>query len=264
MNFITKNGVCQSAEYKICSQLIFVVTLSVDRIRDISWNKEAFASLILPEQKKQLIHALETVHMATNQMSDIIEGKSNGLIILSHGSPGSGKTLTAESVAEIAERPLYRATCGDIGTNPIDVEQYLETIFNIGSTWGCVVLLDEVDVFLEKCSKIDLERNALVSVFLWALEYYEGIIILTSNRVGTFDEAFKSRIQLAMYYPPLDQSDRLKIWQQIFSVLDAAPGQHDTSDLHAHAPALTRVELKGRQIRNTVKTAEQVAIYLKE
>ena len=48
-----------------------------------------------------------------------------------------------------------------------------------------VVLLDEADVFLEERDVRDLNRNALVSVFLRALEYYEGILILTSNRVGT-------------------------------------------------------------------------------
>ena len=68
-----------------------------------------------------------------------------------------------------------------------------------------MVLLDEADVFLEERTKLDLERNALVSVFLRVLEYYEGILILTSNRIGTFDEAFKSRVQLAIHYPLLSE-----------------------------------------------------------
>lgn len=59
------------------------------------------------------------------------------------------------------------------------------------------MLLDEADIFLQQRNLEDLQRNALVSVFLRMLEYYEVILILTSNRVGTFDEAFKSRIQLA-------------------------------------------------------------------
>ena len=36
------------------------------------------------------------------------------------------------------------------------------------------------------------------------LEYYEGILILTSNQIHTLDEAFKSRIQVALHYPTLD------------------------------------------------------------
>ena len=47
-----------------------------------------------------------------------------------------------------------------------------------------MVLLDEADVFLEQRSMANLERNALVSVFLRVLEYYDGILLLTSNRVG--------------------------------------------------------------------------------
>ena len=62
------------------------------------------------------------------------------------------------------------------------------------------MLFDEANVFLEQRSLEDMQRNALVSVFLRVLEYYEGILILTSNRVGTFDEAFKSGIQFALHY----------------------------------------------------------------
>ena len=70
----------------------------------------------------------------------------------------------------------------------------LTRCLDIGTIWGCVVLLDEADVFLEERTQTDLQRNALVSVFLRVLEYYEGILILTSNRVGIFDEAFMSRV----------------------------------------------------------------------
>lgn len=151
--------------------------LSVENTRPIKWNKEAFERhLVLKPQKKELVKALVTVHVASsaNTTTDIIEGKGKGLIILLHGGPGTGKTLTAESVAEIAERPLYRVTCGDIGTDPEGVEKYLNSVLYIGTVWGCVVLLDEADVFLEERTQMDLQRNALVSVFLRVLEYYQG------------------------------------------------------------------------------------------
>ncbi|KAF5509982.1 hypothetical protein CGCS363_v002204 [Colletotrichum siamense] len=117
-------------------------------------------------------------HVSFNITTDVIEGKGKGLIILLHGGPGTGKTLTAESVAELSEKPLYRVTCGDIGTDPESVEKYLESVLYIGTIWKA----DESDVFLEEREKTDLQRNALVSVFLRVLEYYEGILILTSNR----------------------------------------------------------------------------------
>ena len=67
------------------------------------------------------------------------------------------------SVAEIAENPLYRVTCGDIGTKAEEVEKYLQTIMYLGKAWDCVLLLDEADVFLEERTMADLQRNSLVS-----------------------------------------------------------------------------------------------------
>ncbi len=61
-----------------------------------------------------------------------------------------------------------------MGTNAKDVEEYLQTVLLLGKTWGCVVLLDEADVFLMQRSIENFERNALVSVFLRVLEYYDG------------------------------------------------------------------------------------------
>lgn len=43
------------------------------------------------------------------------------------------------------------------------------------------------------------------------LDYYPGILFLTTNRVGIFDEAFKSRIHMALYYPPLAKQAFLDI-----------------------------------------------------
>lgn len=101
-----------------------LVKVPVERITDVTWNKEAFKRLVVPADTKELIQALVTAQTSTVQTApDIIAGKGNGLIILLHGGPGTGKTLTAESIAELEERPLYRVTCGDIGMEPEDVEK---------------------------------------------------------------------------------------------------------------------------------------------
>lgn len=234
--------------------------LPVKHIVDVSWDDTAFERLVLDSSKKRLIKALITVQIDAKQPLDVIEGKGNGLILLLHGAPGTGKTLTAESVAEYAQKPLYRVTCGDIGTEPEAVERYLESVLYIGTIWDCVVLLDEADVSLEERSPFDLRRNALVSVFLRVLEYYQGILILTTNRVGTFDEAFKSRIQLAMHYPVLGEAERWTIWAKI---IDSLNGDVDRQELKRSRDKLARCPLNGRQIRNTIKTAKQLALYEK-
>jgi SpoVK/Ycf46/Vps4 family AAA+-type ATPase len=239
--------------------------LLVEHIAPVQWNKLAFDRLVLKPETKEVMEALVTVHISSKQSTDVIEGKGNGLIVLLHGGPGTGKTLTAESVAELAEKPLYRVTCGDIGTDAEGVEQYLESVLYIGKIWGCVVLLDEADVFLEERSLTDLQRNALVSVFLRVLEYYEGILILTSNRVGTFDEAFKSRIKLALHYQSLTKADRKKIWRNFIKSLRDHPGEDvDYDDLDDHLDDLADYNLNGRQIRNAVATASELAQFRKK
>ncbi|KAI2780238.1 hypothetical protein F4815DRAFT_470573 [Daldinia loculata] len=232
--------------------------LKVDNLGEVVWNETAFERLVLEEKTKKLILALVSDQIESKRSTDLISGKGNGLIMLLHGGPGTGKTLTAESVAEIARKPLYPVTCGDIGTEPEGVENYLESVLHLGKTWGCVVLLDEADVFLEQRSLQDLHRNALVSVFLRVLEYYEGILVLTSNRVGTFDEAFKSRIQLAIHYSDLTFYERSKIWENFISRLqDFEEEEIDAADLKDHIKNLAQFEMNGREIRNAITNARQ-------
>jgi SpoVK/Ycf46/Vps4 family AAA+-type ATPase len=145
------------------------------------------------------------------------------------------------------------------------VEKYLESVLHLGKIWNCVVLLDEADIFLEERTLADLQRNALVSTFLRALEYYSGILILTSNRVGHCDEAFKSRIQLALHYKNLDQGQRRQIWWNFFQRLEHLKEEGvNFMDLDKHIDDLAKNELNGRQIRNVITTARQLAIYRKQ
>lgn len=106
----------------------------------------------------------------------------------------------------------------------------------------------------------DLTRNSLVSVFLRVLEYYDGILILTSNRVGTFDEAFKSRIQLALHYPNLSKSQRCRVWKNFLNRLRALKEPDiNFDDIECSITELAAEELNGRQIRNAITIGRQLA-----
>ncbi|KAL8341617.1 hypothetical protein RB598_003512 [Gaeumannomyces tritici] len=236
------------------------VKLLVENCHAASWNTKAFDRLVLDPKTKEMIRALVEVQMKATRMEGVITGKGSGLIILLHGSPRTGKTLTAESVAEIAKKPLYRVTCGDIGTDPAKVEKYLETVLYLGKAWDCVLLLDEADVFLEERTMADLQRNSLVSIFLRVLEYYEGILILTSNRVGSFDEAFKSRIQVAIHYGQLTKKSRKAIWRNFFDMMEESDDEDvNMAELERRLDELAAEEMNGRQIRNALLTARQLA-----
>lgn len=118
------------------------INLRVDTISSVKWNDAAFESVAMDVEDKHMVKALVSTKLEEDRHTDVMEGKGNGLIILLHGGPGTGKTITAESVAEIAKKPLYNVTCGDVGTDPEKVEEYLETVFMLGRIWDCGLFYD--------------------------------------------------------------------------------------------------------------------------
>ncbi|KAL3440015.1 P-loop containing nucleoside triphosphate hydrolase protein [Aspergillus insuetus] len=151
----------------------------------------AFEKLILEQNQKELIKSLVANHEKKKLRrdgkragaDDWIEGKGGGLVILLHGPPGVGKTSATESVARATNKPLFTVSVSDIGLVPQKVEGNLEKVFILAARWEAVLLFDKAAVFLEarEMDKGDLNRNSLVTGFLRILEYYDGILILTTN-----------------------------------------------------------------------------------
>jgi len=163
-----------------------------------------------------------------------------------------GKTLTAEGISEFLQKPLYMVGAGELGTDSRTLETQLSRILDIAHVWGAVLLLDEADVFLERRSVHDLQRNALVSIFLRLLEYFQGILFLTTNRVETFDEAFQSRIHIALRYNDLDKKARRVIWKTFLGMVAREESGSDCQlrDIvnDEELEGLARRELNGRQV----------------
>lgn len=157
------------------------------------WSEEPFRQLVLGDKQKRHIQSLVRQHSErASGFDDIIKGKGQGLVGLLCGNPGCGKTLTAEAVSEATRRPLLVMNAGDLGTTPEDVDTALKHLLQVAEMWGALLLLDEAEVFMQRRSLEDLTRNALVSIFLRHLEYYKGIMILTTNMPGQCDPAFQS------------------------------------------------------------------------
>jgi SpoVK/Ycf46/Vps4 family AAA+-type ATPase len=86
----------------------------LDNISPVRWKQGAWDSLILQNDQKLVLKALVTSHRFPENARDLPEQKGKGLVILLHGAPGSGKTLTAEVAAEVTERALISASLGDL------------------------------------------------------------------------------------------------------------------------------------------------------
>ncbi|KAI0159934.1 hypothetical protein GGR52DRAFT_168846 [Hypoxylon sp. FL1284] len=238
--------------------------------------KDIVRGLVASHFQKKLLER-RYVDMSTEGPSqDLIQNKGRGLVVLLHGVPGVGKTATAEAVAMEYRKPLFVITCGDLGLTPSEVESSLSNVFRLAHLWDCVLLLDEADVFLSQRSKLDMKRNALVSVFLRVLEYYNGLLFLTTNRVGTIDEAFKSRIHMSLYYPPLDKAQTRDIFRlNIAKLREIETQRHqmtgepalairdgevvDFAGRHYEDNARSTGCWNGRQIRNAFQIASSLA-----
>jgi hypothetical protein len=245
-------------EYLIASPVVLGFAFSekmwleftVSGVKDIIWNTGAYESLVLPSNTKDIVKALveSHTHHAAESIDDVIQGKGKGLVAVLHGPPGTGKTLTAEGISELLKCPLYMVSAGELGTDPNRLEGELQKILDIAHAWGAVLLLDEADVFLEKRTIQDIHRNALVSIFLRLLEYFQGILFLTTNRVETFDDAFQSRIHIALRYGDLTTKAKKSVFKTFIEKVRVLEGvetmpfkEEDYNDLARHG-------LNGRQV----------------
>jgi DNA polymerase III delta prime subunit len=224
----------------------------VDKMDPILFREDAHDKLVMDDDQKDMILALVETQLDSKR-ADIIDGKGGGRIFLLAGEPGTGKTLTAEVTAEKLKRPLYMVGVGELGTSAAELEGNLRQILDVAASWNAVLLLDECDIFMEARTDSNIQRNAMVGVFLRLLEYYQGIMFLTSNRASNIDKAFYSRISMAINFPSLTTEDRVSIWENI---LDLNGVELNDAEILYLAD---NYAVNGRQIKNAVNNATALA-----
>ncbi|OJD15317.1 hypothetical protein ACJ73_08988 [Blastomyces percursus] len=255
-------------EYLICCPTVpgFSFTdntfyeFAVDDIDEIKWSSTLFGSLTIPDEQRFTLTALTKTRMGMTPalpFDDFVAGKGRGLNVLLYGPPGVGKTLTAEAMAENFERPLYPIPAAQLVTQPDRLEDNLTRIFHIAKHFDAVLLLDEANVFIERRASINMSKDAIVTIFLRKLEYFQGIFFLTTNRETEFDEAILSRIHLKIKYPNLSRQQRKAIWKHFVSRARTHQGPAAISDQDLNRLATS--DLNGREIKNLMSIAHALA-----
>ncbi|KAI0151776.1 P-loop containing nucleoside triphosphate hydrolase protein [Xylariaceae sp. FL1272] len=238
-------ALCDPIVKGFCMKAKGWASFRVDLVDDIKWNGDIFQHLVLPEDFKRIVWAFVDSHLSrTDDFDDIVKGK--GTSHFHH--------LRYAHVAETMKKPLYSISAGELGGAAGEVETNLGRVLELSAKWDAVLLIDECDIFLEQRTTSDLQRNKIVSVFLRLLEYYHGVLFLTTNRVASFDPAFESRIHLTINYPELNVDSRLQIWKTFVK-----PESGSNAVQKAELQMLSRIKLNGRQIKNVVKTARLLA-----
>lgn len=222
-----------------------MMRVHVANVRPYEYKPELRDKLVLPSNHRDLIEILATDMDVL--MDDIVDGKSGGTTILCVGEPGLGKTLTAEVYSEVIKRPLFRVHSGLLGISPEAVSKNLKYILDRAQRWGAVLLLDEADVYIRARGN-DIEHNAVVAEFLRTLEYFSGLLFMTTNRSKDVDDAILSRCIAVVKYELPSPEDAKAIWQVLSKQFDLDLGEALINGLVEAFP-----KASGRDIKELLK-----------
>ena len=143
-----------------------------------------------------------------------------GLCALFYGSPGTGKTMAVQVMANELGLDLYRIDLSQLSSKYIgETQKNISALFNKAKNINAMLFFDEADSMFAKRSEVkdanDRYANADTAFLLQKLEDYEGITILATNYVNNIDDAFKRRIKFMVNFVFPTPDVRLKLWKQI-------------------------------------------------
>lgn len=138
-----------------------------------------------------------------------------------YGPPGTGKTMGAQVIANELELELYKVDMAGVMSKYVgESEKKLGNIFEQAKKSQSILFFDEADVLFGKRTdqkdSNDKYANASTAYLLQKIEEYEGIIILATNLLQNFDNAFLRRFKFIIEFPFTDRERRLEIWQKVF------------------------------------------------
>jgi len=225
--------------------------VSIDDLELYEYDSSVKDKLVLPETSSALLDIL--IEHEDDLMEDIIKGKTGGIIVLATGEAGLGKTLTAEVYSEIMEKPLYTIQSSQLGMKIETIEENLQNALSNASRWNAILLIDEADTYIHERGG-DIQQNCIVGVFLRTLEYYNGVLFMTSNRPEIVDDAIMSRCTAHIHYSYPDMGQLERIWTILATQFKVEMSAEVIRELVEFRP-----KMSGRDIKNTVKLMKMVA-----
>lgn len=176
-----------------------------------------------------------------------------GVRCLLVGPSGTGKTLVAGWLGTRLGLPLYRVDLASVVSKYIgETEKNLATLLSRAEHSEIVLLFDEADSLFGKRTDIkdsnDRFANSQTNYLLQRIEFYRGIVLLTSNSRDRFDSAFTRRLDKIIEFPLPSPQERRALWQSHLG------DNHQLTTKQLNQLAVGS-ELAGGHIRNAVLTA---------
>ncbi|GKH61312.1 ATPase AAA [Campylobacter ureolyticus] len=186
--------------------------------------------------------------------------------IIFYGPAGTGKTMSALSLAKSLKKQVLSFDCSKIlskyvGESEQNVRKIFDTYKNICKEAKIepVLLLNEADQFLSSrmesgTSSADKMHNQMQNIFLEQIERFEGVLIATTNFLQSLDSAFSRRFDFKIEFKKPNFNERLIIWQKIMP-------ENANFEENFSFNELAKFELSGAQITLVLKnTALKVAV----
>lgn len=170
--------------------------------------------MILSPEVEEKIQRIENEYVARERLAHF--GLKPRKRILMHGSPGCGKSMSAERIAWNIGLPFLKVKFEAIISSYLgESASNLKLLFEAIKSYPCVLLLDEFD-FIAKArdNKQDVgEMHRVVNILLNVLEDYDGpgIIIATTNLEGSIDRALFRRFDDIIEMPKPGKSEITEI-----------------------------------------------------
>jgi SpoVK/Ycf46/Vps4 family AAA+-type ATPase len=181
--------------------------------------------------------------------------QGRGLLVLFSGPPGTGKTMAAQVMAARLGLDLFRIDLSTVVSKYVgETSRNLEKILSLAAQTDVMLLFDEADALFGKRTEIkdahDRYANTETGYLLQAIESYQGIALMATNKKGNIDSAFIRRFRYMLEFPRPNQNMRAIIWQRIVCGL---AGRDEERQLHPFLKTLAReIELTGAQIKYAV------------
>jgi len=223
-----------------------------------SWN-----DIVLPKDQMEQLREIclyvkhhHTVYSEWGFDQKLSLGK--GLNVLFAGPSGTGKTMSAEIIANELGLDLYKIDLSSVVSKYIgETEKNLDRIFREGQTSNAILFFDEADALFGKRSEVrdshDRYANIEIAYLLQKMDEYDGVVILATNLRKNMDDAFARRMHFSVEFPLPDAADRYRIWKSIFP--SEAP-LAENIDLHFMAE---QFKITGGNIKNIVLGAAFLA-----
>ncbi|HON14636.1 MAG TPA: AAA family ATPase [Treponema sp.] len=192
------------------------------RVRERTGTTYNVDVLNLSQPPERILHAVAH-HIATAQAGSNVSGRQvGGLRILFYGMPGTGKTELARHVAERVGCKLDIRRASDILSPYVgEAEKNIAAMFNEAEDSGDILLIDEADAFLYDRSRAHRSWEITqVDEFLTRMEEFRGVLICTTNLLGSLDRAVIRRFQLKVEFQPLHRSGTEELLRTYFPDLN--------------------------------------------